>query len=167
MDFYNSLPNYGRGQPAISYVWDESLSYFRPINQKEIPSSVSDFSGVFGAYSGASYEIDNDFGYSSIGFHLNVPNGGKVAFEGTFDNVNWNALTLRQLGSDGYVTHENESNGYIGSVSTIKKVRVRTYSPGSTTGSIVGRLSNQVNYRRNRTWFCSPPNRLSNCSQGL
>lgn len=152
--YFNSPPNTTKGAPALQYIWDDTFVYagktgvYRPVSFADSQAIQFDDFGSTGNLGGGlnnEFVFDNINGYSSIGFHLEVPSGGTVNFEGTFDGTNWSAATLRQVGSDGYVTYAHQSNDYIGSISSLKEFRARTSIAGSGVGTIMGRASNQVN----------------------
>jgi hypothetical protein len=88
--------------------------------------------------------FDNPCAYASVGFHLVVPADGSVVFEGTFDDTNWVPITFRQIGADGYRNHAHEDEDFIGSISTLRAFRVRTYEDGSTDGSLHGRALHAI-----------------------
>lgn len=98
-----------------------------------IPSTLN---GVF--------EYDNLYGFSSIGFYAGVPTGGQLTFEVSFDGVSWIASRMRGIETDEYTSVTNVSGNFIGSISCAKKFRVRVSLAGSTTGSFIGSVSNQV-----------------------
>lgn len=115
----------GGGYPTMQQVGSASGG--------NIPSTLN---GVF--------EYDNLYGFSSIGFHLGVPTGGQLTFEVSFDGMTWVGARMRGIETDEYTTITSVSGNFIGSISCAKKFRVRVSVAGSTTGSFIGSVSNQV-----------------------
>lgn len=89
---------------------------------------------------GATYEVSVD-GYNGIGFHLVPPTGGQITFEGSFDGISWTAITLREIGANGYTQKSSTTEDYIGSIACLSKIRFRTSVGGSAPGSVGGRLT--------------------------
>lgn len=93
---------------------------------------------------GSIFEIDNSEGYNSIAFHLTPPTGGVVLFEGTFDGTNWTPITIREVGTNGYTQKTAIQEDYIGSISCLRKIRIRVTTGGSAPGTIIGRIVDNV-----------------------
>jgi len=98
------------------------------------------FSGALSQTIGSTYEINVD-GYNGVGFHLVPPTGGQIVFEGSFDGVNWTAITVREIGANGYTQKSSVVEDYIGSVACLTKIRFRTSVGGSAPGSVGGRMT--------------------------
>lgn len=110
-----------------------------PINQ---PFGTS---GNIGAASGSYFQLNNP-GYSSIGFNANPDGGGIIHFYGSFDGVNYDDITMRQLGDDGY-SYEcsgSVSANYIGSISSLRAIRFANKTGSAAPCSIVGVMSAAV-----------------------
>jgi hypothetical protein len=91
-----------------------------------------------------AYTIDNPRGHNSIGVRVTAPNGGSVSFEASFDNVNWENVSLRSIKNDEYTQTTNNNEDFIGSIAGVRKRNLRTSSAGSSNGTIIGRLFRQV-----------------------
>lgn len=102
-------------------------------------------SGNLSNVSGSLFSLSNESGFAGIGFYLNVPTSGEVTFEGSFDNQNWSACTLRRLANDGYVQTTTVTDNYIGSIAGLRAFRVRMSLSGVTSGTIAGTLQRYVN----------------------
>ena len=98
------------------------------------------FSGILTANLGDTYTLPTN-NANSIGVHIDPPAGAALIFEGSWNNISWNDMTLRQMGGHGYSTTTEEHEDWIGSVATFRFWRVRVTRAGSGTGSIHGRLS--------------------------
>lgn len=101
----------------------------------------------FGAGSNLGYAVNSEFvfentgGYSTIAFSLTIPTGATVTFESSYDGTTWLPCTLRQIGDNGYVQTSNATESFIGSISGVRKFRVRTSALGTVAGSVIGRAS--------------------------
>jgi len=111
-----------------------------------IRDTFEDFgsAGNIPAALGSTFVYDNAKGFSTVGFCLSVPTGGSVAFEGSFDGTNFVAITLRSISADGYVQNASVDEDFIGSISGLRKFRIRVTAGGSAAGSIVGRATEEV-----------------------
>lgn len=112
---------------------DSLIDYFNFGAAGNIPSALN-----------GTVEFDVSTGLSSIGFHLIPPVGGKVQFEGTFDGTNWTPITFREIGVNGYAQTSDIEEDFIGSISALRKFRVKTITAGSTTGTIIGKFTQAV-----------------------
>jgi len=101
-----------------------------------------DISGVIGKNENDAFTFvnSNAESFQSVSFFVNAPTGGEVVFEQTFDNINWETLTLRSVDNDIYCTGTDNGSSFLGSIAAVKKFRIRTSSAGSAPGSIVGRV---------------------------
>jgi hypothetical protein len=115
-----------------------------------IPASSSNqtgeqnFSGTLSSVLGSTFTIAVT-GAATVGFHLEVPHGGTITFEGSWDGLEWNTITMREMGTNGYVTTSAvEHEDYIGSCSSFIYIRFRTSVGGSTDGRVYGRFSRNV-----------------------
>ena len=104
------------------------------------PHSVTTFSEAIAAANGTIVTLANTDGFLSIGFRLTVPTGATVVFEGTFDNINWVAITLRQVGGDGFTQQATSDDDFIGSIAGLQAVRFRLTAGGSAAGTVAGTL---------------------------
>lgn len=98
------------------------------------------FSSSLSETLGATYTLDCE-GFVGIGLHVVPPTGGQIAFEGSYDGVNFSAITLREVGANGYTQKCVATEDYIGSIACLAKVRFRTSVGGSAPGSIGGRMN--------------------------
>ena len=107
-----------------------------------ITKSLSEgtFSGVLGATAGSVCTLTTNDA-ASIGVHVLPPTGGEIIFEGSWDGMMWEPVTLRQMGAHGYSTTTREHDMWIGSVATFVYIRFRTSVGGSAPGNIHGRFS--------------------------
>lgn len=101
--------------------------------------------GTIGQDIGDMHVFTNPCSFAGIGFHLVVPPGGKVVFEGTFDDTNWVAITFRSMGIDEFVNHAHYDEDFIGSIANLRQVRWRTTVAGTGPGSVHGRVIRSVN----------------------
>jgi hypothetical protein len=76
--------------------------------------------------------------------HVVPPVGGEITFEGSWDGIHWEDVTLRQMGYHGYSTKTTEHEDWIGSVATLSYFRLRTSVGGSAPGEYNGRFSPMV-----------------------
>lgn len=123
-----------------SDIKENSEIYRLPVNT--CPSL--DFEYVISKDINTYVDITNP-GFNSIGFHLAIPTGGRVQFQGSFDGTNFTPITLRQIGADGFSSAPYVSEDYIGSISALRIIRIKTIKAGSVDGSIAGRLCAAVN----------------------
>jgi hypothetical protein len=98
------------------------------------------FSVVLSPTLNATYDISVD-GYNGVGLHIKPPTGGRIEFEGSFDGVNFTAITLREVGANGYTQGASYEEDYIGSIACLAKIRFRTGIAGSAPGSCGGRMT--------------------------
>lgn len=101
------------------------------------------FSGNMPSGSGSFYEVDS-FGYSTATFNVQPPNQGTIQFTASFDGVNFDSITFRQMGDDGYSQESYQSANYIGSILGSKKLRFVNMSGALNSGSIIGTFSKEV-----------------------
>jgi hypothetical protein len=92
-----------------------------------------------------SIVVENKRGYPTIAFHCNVPTGGEVTFEGSFDKQeNWEAVNVRSITDDIYTNKTDNGSSFIGSVSGMTHFRFRTSVAGSENGTVKGALQRDV-----------------------
>jgi len=101
------------------------------------------YSGNMPSGSGSYYEIDS-FGYSTAAFNVQTPSQGTVQFTASFDGVNYDSVTFRQMGDDGYSQEAAETSNYIGSVVGSRKLRFVNASGAFSSGTVMGTLSKEV-----------------------
>lgn len=123
--------------------------------------SYQDFSGVLTGTLGATYILDNSSAHSTIGFHLTIPSGGQVQFEGSYDDSHYSPIQLRELSSNGYIQSSEVSEDYIGSVAALRKIRFNVISGGAADGSVAGRLCKDVSTLEGIE-NSAPPHRFGN-----
>ena len=126
------------------------------------PAYYSDFSGYISPISGSTLVFENS-GYNTIGFDISNVTSGQIQFEGSFNGVDFTPITFRQIGNDGYTQFfsGNSMEDYIGSVSSIKKIRFEVISAGYSSGYIAGRLS-RTNSVLEGIEHVSPPHKFGN-----
>lgn len=90
------------------------------------------------------YVVDNSGGYATIAMRINVPTGGTCCFEASFDGINWEGITLRDVANDVYSQTTDNGNPFIGSIVGTRLFRVRTCVAGSAPGTVRGALHRQV-----------------------
>jgi len=63
------------------------------------PEGFSNFGteGNVGFNAGDIYHFPNDYGYSFATFHLVIPTGATVVFEGTLDGTHWMSMSMLNL----------------------------------------------------------------------
>lgn len=84
-------------------------------------------------------------GAASLGLHVEPPPGARIVFEGSWMGNEWNVVTLREMGSNGYVTFSEVHEDYIGSVASLRFFRVRVIRQGTgEPGHITGKFSNTL-----------------------
>jgi hypothetical protein len=97
------------------------------------------------AASGSYFQLENP-GYSTLGANINPDGGGLVHFYGSFDGVNYDDITLRQMGDDGY-SYECSGNApanYIGSIAALKSIRFVNKTGSASPCSVVGVMSAEM-----------------------
>lgn len=101
-------------------------------------------SGNLSSSLSSAVTFDNVGGYSTLAFRLTIPTSATVTFEATFDGSNWQSVTMRQIGDDGYAQTSAVTGNYIGSISGVRKFRVRVSTAGSGTGTVMGRAQREA-----------------------
>lgn len=86
----------------------------------------------------------NQYGASTISFHLTIPTGATVVFEGSVDGITYTGVKIRSMDTDEYNSSATVSSPYIGSISSLRMFRVRVSVAGSASGSVIGRASEQM-----------------------
>lgn len=112
-------------------------------NQLSVMTTVTDylnFSESIPAALNSTVEITVNYGHNSMAFYIIPPTGGKVMFEGTPDGTNWAAITVREIGANGYTHQAATAAHFIGSISCMRKIRLKTITPGSAPGIITGKM---------------------------
>lgn len=143
---YSQL-SYLAKQPAlVPYAYDRISDTYRAIEaQKDFGGATyNDFSGILTGTLNSEFILDNSCGHSTIGFHLTIPSGGAVSFNGSFDGINYAALELRELSSNGYIIMSNSDNDYLGSISALRKLKFLVTSGNGVDGYIAGRTCKDV-----------------------
>ena len=107
-----------------------------------LPASEGTFSGTIPSVLGSTVSLPVNYAVS-IGLHVQPPTGGEVTFEGSWNGVEWEPVTLRQMGSHGYSSRSAEHENWIGSVATFVWFRIRVSVGGSAPGNYHGRFSSQ------------------------
>lgn len=86
----------------------------------------------------------NQYGMSTISFHLTIPTDATVVFEGSLDGINYTDIKLRSMDTNEYSNSATASSPFIGSISSLRSFRVRVSVAGSVAGSVIGRVSEQM-----------------------
>jgi hypothetical protein len=107
----------------------------------------------------SDFVMENNLGYSTIGFYCAVPNGGEACFEASFDGENWEGINLRSITEDLYTQRTSISGNFIGSMIATKAIRVRTCSAGTRAGTVRGVLDQSVSVLEGIE-FGHPPHRF-------
>lgn len=123
--------------------------------------SFRDFGHTMTAAPGAAWEYVNDLGHNSIVFKIapvetaegSPPTILRAAIEGSIDGTTWDGNTLRSMDSNTYTSNARSGERYVGSISGLRKLRLRvTSSPltsalstPATTFSVTGRSLAAVN----------------------
>jgi len=115
--------------------------------------------GNLAAALNSAVEFDNVDGFSTVGFRLKVPTGGAVVFEGSFDGAVWFTITLRSVNTDEFQQTATNDDHYIGSISSVRKFRVRVSVAGSAVGDVVGRVTMDVAMLEGQE-FLPPPDKF-------
>jgi hypothetical protein len=102
-------------------------------------SAYLDFSGTIGTGIGDMYRFENSCGHSSVGFHLTIPSGGEVQFQGSYDGVNFTPIQMRELSSNGYVQITDHTEDYLGSISAVRSMRFILTAAGNLPATVAGR----------------------------
>jgi hypothetical protein len=134
---------------SLSSIDTKLTSQATAANQATVINNTSPYldfgsAGNLGSALNSEVSITNTNGYSSISFYLTIPTGATVVFEDSPDGVNWISCTLRQRGGDNYISSTTSSGGIIGSISGSRLFRVRVSVAGSTTGTVMGRITKEV-----------------------
>ncbi len=105
------------------------------------PNNCEDFgeSDNLGKNENDSVVFSNTSGYSTIGFCCIPPTDGEVIFEGSFDGINYESITLRGINSDVLSNTASTVDNYVGSIAGLRLFRARTSTVGSANGTIMGR----------------------------
>jgi hypothetical protein len=106
--------------------------------------SFEDFSFVIPETLNSEVIYDNKFGLPTIGFTLTVPTGGTVLFEGSFDGITYNPITMRSVALDSYSKSTTISDSLLGSIGALRSVKLRVIVAGSAPGVVTGRANAYV-----------------------
>jgi hypothetical protein len=106
-----------------------------------------------------NFTMDNNLGYSTIGFYCELPCSGSICFEATFDGINWTGINLRSIENDIYMQTTNCSGNFIGSIIGTKAIRVRTCTAGTAPGTVRGVMDQAVSVLEGIE-FGYPPHRF-------
>jgi hypothetical protein len=120
---------------------------------------------IIGCDNNLGFDLDdavvfrNNLGYCTVGLYCDVPLGGAICFEASFDNVHWEGINLRSLEQDIYMQNTSSSGNFIGSIIGARSIRVRTCAPGSIKGTIRGVMDQSVSVLEGIE-FGYPPHRF-------
>jgi hypothetical protein len=118
---------------------------------------ASPFNGVLSQTLNESTVFVNK-GYATLTFYVTVPTGGAVTFEAAVNGV-WEKVSMRSIDADVYRSVIEEDGFYIGSITGLARIRLKTTTAGSAAGSIVGKFSRQVSVLEGIE-FGPPPHRF-------
>lgn len=124
-----------------------SSGTYRPLNSNDFNGAFYDFSGCLGTASGQEVVLDNFGNFSTIGFHIPATSGLSVGFYGSFDDINYETITFRQIGGDGYTQidlYDGSANSHIGSISALRKIKFVNLYGSSQSGCVMGRMTTNV-----------------------
>lgn len=106
--------------------------------------TYEDFSGTIQSTLNFILAFEND-GFNTVGFRIDVPSESKVeiAFQGTFDNVHWTPLRLKNNQQGVNVQTVSSDGEFRGSILCLKGFRfvVTSTNGNSVNGSVTGRIS--------------------------
>lgn len=113
-----------------------------------VVSTIGDFL-EFGSANNIPFALNSEIifdvsRYSSVGFHLIPPAGGKIQFEGSFDGTNYTPITIREIGSNGYTQTTSITEDYLGSVSCLKTIKFKVIVAGASNGTVIGKFNKVV-----------------------
>jgi hypothetical protein len=91
----------------------------------------------------SEFVYENIYGFSTIGFYLNPPTGGAVAFQGSFDGINYFSIHLRGIENNLFISETDTAQNIIGSIAGLHSVKIKVISAGSNPGDITGRVQIQ------------------------
>lgn len=92
----------------------------------------------------STFDLVNIFGFPTLGFRVIPPTGGEVQFQGSFDDVNFSPITARRMSNDAYLQSTTLADNFIMSISSLKTIRFKVITGGSTTGTVIGRASSAM-----------------------
>ncbi len=98
----------------------------------------------------------NDSGFSSVGFQLDVPLGGLVAFQGSYDGVTWVEHNVIALSPLGYMFATPLPGPHVASISGLRLFRVIVVAPGTSFGTVMGRASREASVLEGITRKAAP-----------
>lgn len=112
--------------------------------------SLAAIDNYFGSQDNIGQNENDEFllnlpdGNSTIGFRVVPPIGGTVIFEGSFNGITWEEISMRSIDND-LMSHSTDiTSNFIGSISGLRKFRIRTSSAGSAAGTMTGKLQKAV-----------------------
>lgn len=115
-----------------------------------IPNSTKNIQEDFGYANNLAAALNSEvafvniYGRNSISFKLTIPTGATCVFEGSFDGVTYNNVTMRRVANNGYLQSTDVSDIYVGSISAMRIFRVRVSVAGSAPGTVIGSANSGV-----------------------
>jgi hypothetical protein len=116
------------------------------------------FSGVLSETVGDTTEYANK-GYATLAFFIEVPPGGEIIFEASFDRITWESISIRSINNDIFQSKIISDGNFIGSIVGLPNIRFRTSSAGSDDGTITGVFARNVSVLEGIE-FGNPPHRF-------
>lgn len=98
-------------------------------------------------------------GAGTISFYITPPTGGVVTFEVSYDNINFEAVSIRGVTDDTWNSTIDTVGNFIGSIASAKKFRFKTTTAGSAPGLAEGRVSDLVTILEG-VEFGAPPHKF-------
>jgi len=129
--------------------------------QSQLPRSVNfGFVNNIPTGSGSYFEVDS-YNYSTAAFYINPLTGGNIGFQATFDGINYDGVTFRQMGNDGYSQQSDGPANYVGSVVGAKRIRFLNISGSTSSGTVMGTLNQEVSILEGIE-HSNPPHKFGN-----
>lgn len=127
-------------------AWNKIINMAQSGSIHTVRKAFEDFGSAGNLSAALNSEVvyTNQYGMSTISFHLTIPTGATVVFEGSLDGLTYTDIKLRSMDSNEYSNNATVSAPFIGSISSLRLFRVRVSIAGSAAGSVIGRASDQM-----------------------
>ncbi len=160
---YTTINQLAHSEGEVMYVNDSLSGILRvPDVVKDFGGSAFvDFSGDLGSGLNSTLTFNNNCGHSSVGFHARELNGGEIQFQGSYDGLNYSAIQMRELSSNGYTQSTDHQEDFLGSISCLRDLRFKRTVASSLATPIVGRMSKDAATLEGIENM-SPPHRFGN-----
>lgn len=100
-----------------------------------------DFSGALSAALNSEIIYENSLSCSSLGVRLEVPSGGQVQIQASFDGVNFFQIQFYTVDTTTLASTYSSSCDLIGSIAAFHSIKFIVTSAGIADGSVTGRAS--------------------------